>query len=97
MIGSRRGSQTGRDNPPVSALSDILDRLDMLAEAEAMRFAPSFGRGASIPRRRGRRPCSATICCDAIDIARPGTFTEITTLTTKPCSDGCFWRIPIAW
>ena len=40
------------DNPPASGLSDILDRLDMLAEAEAMRFAPSL-------RSRGIDPAAA--------------------------------------
>ena len=61
-----------------SGLSDILDRLDMLAEAEAMRFAPSLAIARHRSRaRRVRSPCSATICSDAIDIARRGTSDEI--------------------
>ena len=48
----RLPASTQLDNPRPSGLSDILDRLDMLAEAEASRFGPSL-------RSRGIDPGAA--------------------------------------
>ena len=56
-LGSRLHRQ-GTARLAVGAASDILDRLDLLAEAEAARFAPSLAVGASIPPLHARSPAA---------------------------------------
>ena len=83
--------------PATSGLSDVLDRLDMLAEAEKMRFAPSL-------RSRGIDPAAARqVALLRDELTKRGStsprripYDYLTSTTTRRCSDGCFLPTPIA-